>query len=312
VAIDVELEPGESVVFQSKRGGKAGYSPLLWIVFIFVGMQLFGSVLMLPILLTTDARITASTWITTLLTLGAFAALIVLWIRFTRAPAYFVTDRKIIARRFLRAPLVFSPRDIGGAARFLVQYTRYGRVVNEILTNRIVLGLRSGGVPKIGPVEDDDELVALLHGVANGSIDLAALPDVKGGLARAEERTDLFYARATTTAGQPRGPVFVGPTKIIGFAERLLLNREHQMLSVVGAEKPAQDIEDRMLDLAPSAEWGRGKAVVMDREGVSIGVEGNRLVIGAGPNSVAFELPQKDAERAAKFVKSTQAHPYRA
>jgi hypothetical protein len=99
MAIDIELEPGERVVFKSKRGGKAGYSPLLWIVFIFVGMQLFCSVLMLPILLTTDASISASTWVTTLLTLGAFIAPIVLWFRFTRAPAYFVTDQKMIASK---------------------------------------------------------------------------------------------------------------------------------------------------------------------------------------------------------------------
>jgi hypothetical protein len=313
VATDVELEPGERVVFQSKRGGKAGYSPLLWIVFIFGGMQVFGALVTFPILLlTVDESIPISSWIAPFLTAVAFFTFLVLWIRFTRVPAYLVTDRKIIVKRFLRSPLVLSPRDVGGAARVLVQYTRYGRVVNEILTNRIVLGLRSGGAPKIGPVEDAEELVALLQGVASGAIDLAALPDVKGGLARAEERTDLFFARATVTAGAPRGPVFVGPTKIIGFAERLLLNREHQLLSVAGAEKPAHEIEDKMLDLARSAEWGRGKAVVMEREGVSLGVDGNRLVIGAGPTSVAFELPPKDAERAARFVKATQAHPYRA
>jgi hypothetical protein len=313
VATDVELEAGERVVFQSKRGGKAGYSPLLWILFIFGGLQVFGAFVTFPlILLTAEESIPISSWAMPFLTAVAFLAFLVLWIRFTRSPAYLVTDRKIIARRFLRSPLVLSPRDVGGAARFLVQYTRYGRVVNEILTNRIVLGLRSGGTPKIGPVEDAEELVALLQGVANGAVDLAALPDVNGGPARAEERTDLFFARATVTAGAPRGPVFVGPTKIIGFAERMLLNREHQMLSVAGAEKPAQEIEDRMLDLARSAEWGRGKSVVMDREGVSLGVEGNRLVIGAGPTSVAFELPPKDAERATRFVKASQAHPYRA
>jgi hypothetical protein len=312
VAIDVELDPGERVVFQSKRGGKAGYSPWLWLLFLFGGMHLFGSLLMLPILLTSDAPISITTWATTIFFSGAAVALLVLWFRWKRVPAYLVTSRSIIARRFLRAPLVISPRDVGAAARFVVRLTRYGRVVNEIFTNRIVLGLHSGGVSKIGPVEDAEELVNLLLGVADGSIDLAALPDVNGGLARAEERTDLFFARVTVTAGAPRGPLFIGPSKVIGFAERLLLNREHQMLSIAGAEAHAETIEDRMLDLARSAEWGRGKAVVMDREGVTLGMDGDRLVIGAGPNSVAFELAARDVERATKFVKAAQAHPYRA
>jgi hypothetical protein len=312
VAIDVELEPGERVIFQSKRGGPAGYSPLLWIVFIFGGMHVSGTLITLPILLASDADLPVSTWITSLVSLAVTIGLLVAWLRFTRGPAYVITDRKIIARRFLRAPIVLSPRDVAGATRYLVQYTRYGRVVNEVLTHRVVIGLRSGGAPMIGPVKDVEEFVGLLHGVAAGAINLSALPDVKGGLARAEERTDLFYARSTVTAGAPRGPLFIGPTKIIGFAERLLSNRQLQMLSVAGAETSAHEVEERVLDLARSAEWGRGRSVVMDREGVSLGMEGSRLVIGAGANSVAFELSAADAERAARFVKASQSHPYRA
>jgi hypothetical protein len=109
----------------------------------------------------------------------------------------------------------------------------------------------------------------------------------------------------------PRGPLFVGPTKVIGFAEALLLPRQQQVLTIAGAERPAADIEQSVLELTRSAELGRGRAVVMDRDGVTLAVEGPRFMLTSGANVVAFELDPDDAKRAERFVKAIPGHPYR-
>lgn len=309
---DVQLSAGERVIFQSMRGGKAGYSPYLWILFILAGNHLLFSVARVPFLLARASEVEPIEWLMTLPSAVICVALIALWIRFKRSPGYFITDRRIIARRFLRKPIEVSLSDVTSAARFTVLYSRYGRIVSEQLTHRIVVGVRSVGAVKFGPVLDAEDMTGLIVSIAQGSVDPRALPDVHGGPARAEERTDLFIARTTMTAATPRGPLFIGPTKIIGFAERFIVGRLRQVLTITGAESPAEEIEERMFELAQNIEWGRGKSVVMDREGVSIGVEENRLTVGSGATSVVFELPSSDAQRAAKYLKATQAHPYRA
>jgi hypothetical protein len=313
VANDLVLQAGERVVWRSKPGGPAGYSVWLWLLFIFAGMQVFGSFMSLIFIFATDIKAEAgfSSLLMPIGTLLVAVVFLVAYLRFKKGPAYFVTDRRFIARRFLNTPLIFDPREVVGAARFLVQYTRYGRVVNEILTHRVVVGLRSGGTFKFGPVEDADELVTILQGVGQGVLDLRTLAGVDGGLSRAEERSDLYFALTTTTGGAPRGPLFVGPTKVIGFAEVPFAARRYQILSIVGADRSAEEIEESVISLVRNPEWGRGRGVVMEREGLSINVEGSRLVIGSGPQSVAFDLTPQDAERAVKYLKANQGHPYR-
>jgi hypothetical protein len=312
--VATDLTQGERIVFRSKRGGIAGNSGWMWLLFIIGGSQVCGAITAFAVLFSdgpNEKGPSVSVFLMPAATVVVAFVLLVLWIRYKRQPAYFVTERRLIARPFLLAPLVMDLRNVAGANRILVQYTRYGRVVNEILTNRIGVQLRSGGGHRFGPVEDADELVALLQGVAQGVVDCRALPDADGGLSRAEERRDLFFARWTLTAGLPRGPLFVGPTKVIGFAEALLLPRQQQMLTVAGAERSAHDVEQSVLELAKSMEFGRGRAVVMEREGVTLAVDGSRFLLTSGSHVVAFELDEKDAKRAAKFVRETQIHGYR-
>ncbi|MFO0759635.1 MAG: hypothetical protein U0359_24290 [Byssovorax sp.] len=308
----LKREPGERIIVQSKRGGPAGYGGLMWLGILFGGSQVLGALMFVPMMMSSDAASPgAQMWIMTLLTLVIFGVFLGRWILLRTRPAYVITDRRLIGRRLFLPPVAVPLEDVAGAVRVLVQYTRYGRVVNELLTHRVGIARRSGGMFRIGPIADVDELVSLLQGVAHGHIDCKALPDAEGGLAAAEARTDLFYAQKTLTGGLPRGPLFVGPTKVIGFAENFLQMRQYQVLTMVGATRPAEEVEQSVLALAQSDSIGRGRAVIMDREGLTLAVNGAQLALESGEHRVAFNLAEEDAARAAKYLKGSQTHAYR-
>jgi len=236
---------------------------------------------------------------------------VVRWLLLRRQPSYFITDRRLIARRLFWTPIVIDLENVASAARFLVQYTRYGRVVNEILTHRVAVTFRSGGYRRLGPIKYPDDFASLLQSVAHGIVDCRALPDIAGGLSAAEARTDVFFAQTTLTGGAPRGPLFVGPTKVVGFADPFFATRLNQMLTIVGASRSPEEIEQSVIALAQNTEFGRGRAVTMDREGLDLVVTGGQLLLTSGEKKVAFDLAPADGERAAKYAKRGQTHAYR-
>lgn len=311
----LKLEAGERIIFQSKRGGSAGYGGLMWLLILFGGSQICGALMIIPILVggTSEGKGEGATQmvVMSVITLVVGLAAVGRWILLKVRPSYFITDRRLIARRLFLLPVAIELENVASAARVLVQYTRYGTVVNELLTHRVAVGFHSGGARRFGPIKDADEFTSLLQSVAHKVVDCKALPDVNGGLAAAEARSDLFFAQTTQAGGAPRGPLFVGPTKVIAFAEVFFATRLHQVLTIAGASRTPEEVEQSILALAQSAEFGRGRSVVMDREGLHLGMQGNQLLLTSGDNKVAFDLAPPDAERATKYVKRGQAHAYR-
>lgn len=306
----IKLEQGERVIFSSRRRGPAGYGQLAWLGFVFIGMQLCGSCTMTFYYVSgVLGDMPGGISIPSILTLLLAAGLLIYWYLERNKPYYFLTNQRLIAKRFFRSPLEMDVSNIGAAARRVVRYTRYGAVVREDITNRIALAFYTGGSRLIGPVEDAEELVILLKCVIDHSVDLNTLPSTTGEPAAAEARKDLFLARTTTAAAVPRGPLFIGPGKIVAFADVFFKTREYQLLSIVGASKPPEDVEARMLDLAKNSTWGR--AIIMDREGMTLTLEGNSLRMASGDQAVAFELSGADVVRAKQFLKAHDAHPYR-
>ncbi|MEO5729163.1 MAG: hypothetical protein ABI134_19070, partial [Byssovorax sp.] len=222
---------------------------------------------------------------------------------------YLITSQRVIARRVFLRPLIFAPEDIGAAARFRINHMRYGNLVRTQLTHTLVVALRSGSTRRFGPVKDAEGLLVLLEGIGQGVIDVRVLPGERGELSQAETRRDIFFARATRTAGAERGPLFVGPTAVIGFAAELMTSRMLQLYTIVGADGSAAEIETRMIALARNTEFGR--AVVMNREGTTLMLDGQHLLLASETSKVGFDLLPEDAIRAQTQLPRNEGHPYR-
>lgn len=308
----IPLLPGERVIYSSVRSGDAGHSGWWWLLAIFGGMQVCNAPMFIGFYLTRSDASTGPGAGFPFFTVGELlltAVLLARWLDLRLRPAYVITSQRIIARRIFLPALTFEPADIGAAARFLIKHMRYGAIVREQLTHSVVVALRSGGTRRFGPVKDAETLVVLLTGLGQGVIDLRALPGTNGELSAAETRRDLFFARSTRTAGAERGPLFVGPTTVIGFAAELSTSRMLQLYTIVGAERSAEDIEQRMIALAGNTEFGR--AVVMQREGTTLKLDGKRLLLASEATHVAFDLLPEDTQRAADWLPRDEAHPYR-
>ncbi len=309
----IVLEPGERVVYSSVRGGTAHHPWWWWLLAVFFGLHINGVAMgvlawmVFPVGSGESAM--RGPGVISLLTSAFGVLLLVRWLDLKRRPSYLVTDRRVIARRILQKPLEIDPADVELAARFLVKHMRYGRVVREILTRTVVIVLRSGSSSRVGPVKDADGLVDLLTGLAQGVIDLRALPGVDGELSRAETRRDLYFARSTKAANVERGPLFVGPGAVIGFSAPLSDARMLQLFTIVGAERSVEDIEERMIALAHNTEFGR--AVMMPREGTTLRLDGERLALSSSEREVAFTLLPEDARRGAAGFFKEEPHPYR-
>ena len=310
--LPVTLEPDERVVYSSVRGGTAHHSALWWIVAVIGGLHVCNAPMWFGFyFFRTDGGSGPQSTFPFFTAAESILAIVLLvrWIDLRLRPAYFVTNQRILARRLVQPALAIDPSSITGAARFLVKYSRYGRIVRETLTHTVVVGLQSGTTQRIGPVKDADTLVALFTGLSQGAIDLRALPGVNGELAAAETRRDLFFARSTRAGDAERGPLFVGPGAMIGFAAELMTSQMLQLYTIVGASRSAEEIEQRMIDLATSSTFGR--AVVMKREGTTLALDKNRLVLASEARQVAFDLLPEDARRAEAWLPKNEAHPYR-
>jgi len=298
------LGSDERLVFRGTRGGRSARGLLWGCLILFLGLQALG-------VLTTLSFLSRGEFAAARSGLPGIAILAVaggVWWALHRRPACVVTNRRVLLTRLLRAPIAIDVADVAGATRFVVHYTKYGRVVNSVTTNHVVIQLRGGGGHRTAPILEADQLRDLLQGVASGWIDLACLPDVDGGPARAFQRTDLFFALSSVVAGGRRGPVLAGPTRIVAFAQAPSPLRVAQLLTIVGSERSAADVETALAALAQNGEWGQ--IVTMEREERTLLVEGHQLVLVSSDHRVIFELAPADAERASAFTKPGP-HAYR-
>lgn len=307
---DIKLQEGERVVLSSRRRGPAGYGSLVWFGIIFGALQVCGSCSMgfyyvAGVVDDMPLGMSLPSILTVLICLAGFVYFMIE----RRKPYYFLTNKRLIAKRFILSPLEMDVSNIGAAARRVVRLMRYGQIVREDTTNRIALGFYTGGARLIGPVEEAEELVTLLKCVIDHSVDLSCLPSTAGDPAPAYARKDLFLAMTTTAAGVPRGPLFVGPTKIVAFADAFFKSRQFQLLTIAGTVKPAEEIEEKMVDIAKNQNFGR--AIIMDREGLGITLSGSSLRVGSDDKAVAFELHEGDRTRMQQYLKTSEAHPYR-
>jgi hypothetical protein len=310
--LPVTLQPDERVVYSSVRSGTAHHSAWWWLAAVVGGLQVCNAPMWIVFYVArTDSTSSAASGFPFFTVAESILVIVLLvrWLDLRFRPAYLVTNQRILVRRILQPVLAIDPADVTGSARFLVKYSRYGQIVRETLTQTVVIGLRSGSPKRIGPVNDADTLVSLFNGLAQGEIDLRALPGVNGELAAAETRRDLFFARSTRASDVERGPLFVGPGTMIGFAAELLTSQMLQLYTIVGAPRSAEEIEERLIALAASATFGR--AVVMKREGTTLTLEKRSLVLAGEDRKVAFDLTPEDARRAEAWLPKNEAHPYR-
>ena len=96
---------------------------------------------------------------------------------------------------------------------------------------------------------------------------------------------------------------------MVAFAAELQTSQMLELYTIVGAPRTAEEIEARLVALAESATFGR--AVVMKREGTTLTLEKQILVLAGDDKKVAFELTPEDARRADAWLPKNEAHPYR-
>ncbi|HVY49037.1 MAG TPA: hypothetical protein VHB21_24270, partial [Minicystis sp.] len=203
----------ERVVFSSRRGG-SGTGRGVYVVF---GVLLFWFPLVGALTdVVENAAGRVGVELLWLVALGAVATLLFGWIALFVGPICVVTDRRFVGRRYLRPRVDVPAAELAGAQRVVVQIRRGMEVVREQHTHLVAVVLRSGRVVRVGPVRDAEGLVALVRQIGSGEVDPRALRGVAGEPSRAEERGDLFFATQAATGGAPRGPLFVGPTAVVG------------------------------------------------------------------------------------------------
>jgi hypothetical protein len=310
----ITLLPGERLVLSSKRGGNRSGGLLEGALIAYGSIHLLGCLGMIPMLLlggelADDPRLVA-TAVFSALQILVVLVLGVLWLFERKKTAFFLTNKRFIVRRFLRAPLHFELDNIAIAQRRVVRIVRYTST-REYETHDVVLAFRTGGSRVIGPIEHVETLMDVLGGVVAGVVDPGALPGENGEPPDAEARRDLFFAPSMTARSALKGPLFVGPTKLIAFPYQLSGPRLYQMLTLARKETPASDVEAKLLELAQSKEWGRGRAVIAEREGLALPEGKGMLRVGAGKSAVALDLHPPDRTRLSKFLNDHGPHPYR-
>jgi hypothetical protein len=301
---DIPLLEGERVVWKSRIGGTTGWGTGVQLLFVFGGMQILGMLMMVPIIDNLLVSIAAY------LGLAAAAALGVGWLVFRYRPVFYLSDRHLIRRRFLRAPEITPIEKIRDVRRYIARYyTRYG--MREITTNRLILSFPDRNDQLFGPVHDVTGLVDLLnYAVLNHHVDLRALPTVDGSPATAEVRTDLFFALVTASGGMAYGPLFIGPSRLIRFTETLPKTMEQQLLTLIAAPTDPPEIELTVQKLSRRSD--AGYVLVVDLAETALKLEGGTLFVTLPKRVQEIDLKAQDADRLGKYLASKRkAHPMR-
>lgn len=227
---------------------------------------------------------------------------------YQRRTAFFMTNRHLID-----AGIIFKQKiplsSIRACERY-IQETRTRWGVERVQTDKMRI-LSGGQTVMFGPVFDFDGIWQLIHhAVLGNAIKISALPSLDGGTAPAEKRTDLLLVVSTKTDGDVYGLLFIGPTKIIRFTDKLPSLLEGILFTVAAAENSAEEMESHMLQLVKHPQAGH--ATVLDRDMAAASVEGNELALTGAENVIKIELRPADVTRTAAFVRIWRpAHPMR-
>lgn len=295
----ISLADGEYFIWSSPRSVTTQITPRQLVGIFFIGFYLLGGVITLCVF---------TGWAGLIGSLALFVGIVALvrWNR--RRPAFFMTNQHLID-----AGLIFKQKiplaSIQGCERYVQElYTRYG--VERIMTNKMVI-LSAGQSIMFGPVLDFDGLWELIQqGVLRNTIRISALPTLDGGPAPAEKRTDILFLLSTTTEGDVYGPLFIGPTKIIRFTEKLPSYLERILLTVAAAQNTPDEMEQHMLQLVKHPQAGH--SIVLERDMTAASVEGNTLTLTGSERVIKMELRPADVPRTSAFVRMWRpAHPMR-
>jgi hypothetical protein len=113
-----------------------------------------------------------------------------------------------------------------------------------------------------------------------------------------------------STDGDEYGPLFVGPTKIIRFTDKLPSILERILFTVAAAENTAEEMEHHMQQLLRHPQAGH--AVVLERDLTAASVDGSNLTLTGPDKTLKMELRSGDVTRVAAFVRQWRpAHPMR-
>ena len=295
----IPLAEGEYIIWSSRRSPMNKLTPRQLLGLFIVGFYLFSTIVVLsfvggPLVF---------------LAFVAAAVAIVLFVRWSRRrESFFMTNQHLIDAGILskkKIPLMA----IQACERHVHEvYTRYG--TERVITDKVAL-LAGGHTFLVGPVLDFDGLWELIHhGVLKKTIQLSALPALDGGPAPAEKRTDIVLLLTTKTDGDEYGPLFVGPTKIIRFTEKLPSILERILLTVAAGENTADEMEHHMQQLLRHPQAGH--AVILKRDLTAASVEGSTLTLTGHDQTLKMELRAGDVTRVGAFVRQWRpAHPMR-
>ena len=295
----ISLADGEYLIWSSPRSQTPQIGPRQLLGLFFIGFYLFGAVIALCVV---------TGWPGFLGSMAFFVGIVVLlrWNR--RRPAFFMTNKHLFD-----AGLIFKQKiplaSIQGCERYIQEVrTRYG--MERVMTNKLVL-LSSGQSVMFGPVADFDGLYELIqYGVLRSDIQIAALAPLDGSSAPAEKRNDILFLLSTTTDGDVYGPLFIGPSKIIRFTEKLPSLLERILLTVAAVENTAEEMEHHMLQLVKHPHAGH--STILERDMTAASIQGNTLELTSPERVIIMELRPTDVTRTSAFVRTWRpAHPMR-
>jgi hypothetical protein len=334
----VPLQPGEKIVWQSRGGGRAGYGQWVYVVAVLVGLHLCGTLAFLPIALLGATSSDTETYgdayggmdddpyaygaaevprrelsigetvlatlpslLCTLISFGLAGAAGYVVIRPRMRPSYFLTPRRVIARKLFGGEESWALSDVREMRQYVAVYQgRYGSV-QEVPTNRVQIKLSSGAWVTFGPVADMEGLLDLFeHAVATRWIELDALPEVDGALAPGEARDDVLFIGRTRTTGMSYGPLFVGPSRVVRFTEVLEAHQLGRLYSLLARPETDVEIEELIVSTARSGNFGH--FVDVAREDARPSIDARVLSLRLGERHEPIDVSSADADRARRFL----------
>lgn len=297
------MSPGtEKIVWQSRGGGITGYSPLAAFGWTLLGLASLGACVT-PLALLTAPALTADSLFglmgNLIWSVLALAIVVPTFVLPRTRPTFFLTPTTLLARRPFGGWRTVPLEGLVSVERKIVIYhTRYGP--RQLVTHRIAMTFASGRHEDVGPIAEVDALIELLDSVIVRHVSLDALPGVRGELAPAEARGDVFLAARTETGGMAYGPLFVGPTRVLRFTEVLEPALLARLYTVVGGAIDAEEAEVRAVDLLRHP--GTGHVIDIPRDLAKIRVDRDVAFLRLSERAEEVRLAPPDADRLRVFL----------
>lgn len=326
---ELGLAAGEKIVWQSRGGGPAGYGQWVYVVAVLVGLNLCGSVAMIPLLVlgaTSDAgrydgygeptpqlglgaQLLASlpSLLCTGLSLAFVVAAVFVAIKPRLRPSFFLTQERFLAAKLFGGYESWPLARIREMRQYVAVYHgRYGQR-REVATHRVELKLDSGAWVKAGPIADLQALLDLYdNAIATRWVELEALPEIDGAPAPGEARPDLLFVARTSTAAMAYGPLFVGPSRVVRFTEVPEAHQLARLYSLLARPGTAEELEELFVANARAGTFGH--FVDVARDDARPAIDGDVLSLRLGERNEPIDLARADADRARAFLSRRSAY----